>query len=52
MHGERNLILNPAHPGDAGAVVIGEPRRLVPDRCPFKAMPTRTSVLRPPSSLR
>ncbi|WP_200389283.1 RES domain-containing protein [Thiocapsa imhoffii] len=30
--GERNLILTPAHPGFADAVVIGEPRRLVPDR--------------------
>jgi RES domain-containing protein len=38
--GERNLILNPAHPGFADAVVIGESRKLVMDRRPFKDAPT------------
>ncbi|HSO82848.1 RES family NAD+ phosphorylase [Thiocapsa sp.] len=38
--GERNLILNPAHPGFAAAVVIGEPRKLVMDQRLLKDAPT------------
>lgn len=38
--GERNLLLNPAHPGFADAVVISEPRTLILDRRLFKALPT------------
>lgn len=37
--GERNLLLNPAHPGFADAVVIGEPRRLILDQRLIKAAP-------------
>jgi RES domain-containing protein len=37
--GERNLLLNPAHPGFADAVVIGEPQSLILDRRLFKALP-------------
>lgn len=37
--GERNLLLNPAHPGFADAVVIGEPRSLILDRRLIRAAP-------------
>ncbi|UHD16681.1 antitoxin Xre-like helix-turn-helix domain-containing protein [Thiocapsa bogorovii] len=37
---ERNLMLNPVHPGFADAVEIGEPQRLVLDRRLLEAAPT------------
>jgi putative toxin-antitoxin system antitoxin component (TIGR02293 family) len=39
---ERNLMLNPVHPGFADAVEIGKPQRLVLDRRLLKAAPTCT----------
>lgn len=30
--GERNLLLNPAHPGYAASIVVGDPKELILDR--------------------